>query len=45
MGEELAAAKIHEAVDASLAEGKVLSPDLGGKASTEEVLMDVLKRM
>jgi homoisocitrate dehydrogenase len=44
-GEEEAAAKIYKAVDESLGEGKFLSPDLGGKASTEEVLMDVIKRL
>ncbi|KAL2216682.1 isocitrate dehydrogenase LysB [Thermoascus aurantiacus ATCC 26904] len=45
LGEEPAAAKIYAAVDASLDEGKVLSPDLGGKATTQEVLEDVLKRL
>lgn len=45
LGEEVAAAKIDAAVDASLEEGKLLSPDLGGKASTEEVVEDVLKRL
>lgn len=45
LGEESAAAKIYAAVDASLDEGKVLSPDLGGKATTQEVLEDVLKRL
>lgn len=45
LGEEAAAAKIYTAVDANLDEGKFLSPDLGGKASTEEVLNDVLKRL
>ena len=45
LGELDAAAKIYSAVDASLAEGKVLSPDLGGKAKTNEVVEDVLKRL
>lgn len=45
LGEEPAAAKIYAAVDANLDEGKVLSPDLGGKATTQEVLEDVLKRL
>ena len=45
MGEEKAAAKIYEAVDGSLGEGKYLTPDMGGKASTEEALMDVLRRL
>ncbi|GMG51645.1 unnamed protein product [Aspergillus oryzae var. brunneus] len=45
LGEEGAAAKIYTAVDANLDEGKYLSPDMGGKASTQEVLDDVLKRL
>jgi homoisocitrate dehydrogenase len=45
LNEEKAAAAIYAAVDGSLAEGKLLSPDLGGKATTEEVLQDVLKRL
>ncbi|KAI1756805.1 Isocitrate/isopropylmalate dehydrogenase [Xylaria castorea] len=45
LGEEQAAAKIYAAVDANLEEGKLLSPDLGGKAKTEEVLNDILKRL
>lgn len=44
-GEEEAAAKIYSAVDASLEEGKYLSPDLGGKATTEEVLQDIIRRL
>lgn len=36
---------IYKAVDEGLGEGKFVSPDLGGKASTEEVLQDVIKRM
>ena len=44
-GEERAAAKIYEAVDANLEEGKLLTPDMGGKASTEEVIEDVCKRL
>ncbi|KAH9897607.1 hypothetical protein F4778DRAFT_744231 [Xylariomycetidae sp. FL2044] len=42
---EEAAARIYAAVDGNLEEGKYLSPDLGGKATTEEVVEDVLKRM
>lgn len=42
---EEAAAKIYQAVDANLAEGKLLSPDLGGQAKTDEVLEDVIKRL
>ncbi|KAK2810678.1 homoisocitrate dehydrogenase [Emmonsiellopsis sp. PD_5] len=45
LGEEKAAASIYKAVDANLDEGRFLSPDLGGKASTTEVLEDVLKRL
>ncbi|KAF2402833.1 Isocitrate/isopropylmalate dehydrogenase [Trichodelitschia bisporula] len=44
-GQEEAAAKIYAAVDACLEEGKYLSPDLGGKAKTEEVLEDIIKRL
>ena len=45
LDEAEAAAKIYEAVDANLEEGKLLSPDLGGKAKTEEVIEDVLRRL
>ncbi|KAI1414178.1 Isocitrate/isopropylmalate dehydrogenase [Hypoxylon sp. FL1857] len=45
LNEEEAAAKIYEAVDANLEEGKLLTPDLGGKATTEEVVEDILKRL
>ncbi|KAL4743132.1 hypothetical protein BDV11DRAFT_179018 [Aspergillus similis] len=45
LGEEQAAAKIYAAVDGNLDEGKYLSPDMGGKATTTEVLNDVLKRL
>ncbi|CAL5870058.1 uncharacterized protein PFLUO_LOCUS4292 [Penicillium psychrofluorescens] len=45
LGEENAAAKIYTAVDANLDEGKFLSPDMGGKATTQQVLDDVLKRL
>ncbi|RYO90028.1 hypothetical protein DL764_008509 [Monosporascus ibericus] len=45
LNEEGAAAKIYAAVDANLEEGKLLSPDLGGKAKTEEVVNDILKRL
>ncbi|KAI8955719.1 Isocitrate/isopropylmalate dehydrogenase [Xylaria longipes] len=45
LGEEQAAAKIYAAVDANLEEGKLLSPDLGGTAKTEEVVNDILKRL
>ncbi|PGH03042.1 hypothetical protein AJ79_07475 [Helicocarpus griseus UAMH5409] len=45
LGEEGAAAKIYKAVDANLDAGKFLSPDMGGKATTGEVLEDVLRRL
>jgi homoisocitrate dehydrogenase len=45
LDQEEAAAKIYQAVDANLEEGKYLSPDLGGKAKTNEVLEDVLRRL
>jgi homoisocitrate dehydrogenase len=45
LNEEAAAAKIYAAVDANLAEGKLLSPDLGGNATTDEVLEDILRRL
>lgn len=45
LGQEEAAAMIYKAVDANLAEAKVLSPDLGGRAKTEEVVEDILKRL
>ncbi|KIV78437.1 hypothetical protein PV11_10157 [Exophiala sideris] len=40
-----AANAVYEAVDKNLAEGRFVSPDLGGKASTEEVLNDILKKL
>ncbi|KAK4984401.1 homoisocitrate dehydrogenase [Elasticomyces elasticus] len=45
LGEEKAAAKIYEAVDGNLEEGKLLSPDMGGSAKTDEVVEDILKRL
>jgi homoisocitrate dehydrogenase len=45
LGEPEAAATIYKAVDANLVEGKFLSPDLGGKAKTGEVLEDILRRL
>ncbi|KAL4871400.1 hypothetical protein BDV12DRAFT_194464 [Aspergillus spectabilis] len=45
LGEEKAAASIYTAVDGNLDEGKYLSPDMGGKATTQQVLDDVLKRL
>ncbi|KAG6247115.1 homoisocitrate dehydrogenase [Claviceps purpurea] len=45
--EPAAAAKMYAAVDANLnlEEGKLSSPDLGGTASTEQVVEDILKRV
>lgn len=43
LGEQ--AARIYKAVDENLEEGKVVSPDLGGKAKTTEVVEDVLRRL
>lgn len=44
-GEEQAAAKIYAAVDANLEEGKLLTPDMGGNATTEQVIGDIIKRL
>lgn len=43
--EPAAAAKIYAAVDANLDEGKHTTPDLGGKATTEQVIEDILNRL
>lgn len=45
LNEPEAAAKIYAAVDANLEEGKLLSPDLGGKATTEQVVEDILNKL
>ncbi|KAK3674886.1 homoisocitrate dehydrogenase [Recurvomyces mirabilis] len=45
LGQEEAAAKIYAAVDGSLLEGRLLTPDMGGKAKTDEVVEDVIKRL
>lgn len=45
LDEPLAAAKIYAAVDANLEEGKLLSPDLGGTATTEQVVEDILRKL
>lgn len=44
-GEEAAAAAIYAAVDACLEEGKLLSPDLGGSAKTNDIIDDICKRL
>lgn len=40
-----AADAIYKAVDANLAEGKLVTPDLGGTATTEQVTNDIIKRL
>ncbi|KAF1828851.1 Isocitrate/isopropylmalate dehydrogenase [Decorospora gaudefroyi] len=45
MGEEVAAARIYEAVDANLEEGALLAPDMGGKTGTEEIVEDICRRL
>lgn len=45
LGEERAAARIYEAVDANLEEGKLLSPDLGGNGKTDEIVEDIVRRL
>ena len=45
LGHEEAAAKVYAAVDGNLTNGDLLTPDMGGKAGTLEVVDDVLKRL
>jgi homoisocitrate dehydrogenase len=45
LNEEKAAAIIYAAIDGNLEDGKLLSPDLGGKATTDEVVQDILMRL
>ena len=45
LGHEEAAAKVYAAVDANLDEGNLLTPDMGGKAGTLEVIEDVMRRI
>ena len=45
LGEEAAAAKVEKAVEGNLDEARLLSPDMGGNARTEEVVADILKRL
>jgi len=45
IGEEKAAARIYQAVDANLEEARLLAPDMGGKAKTEEIVEDICKRL
>ena len=39
------AVRINAAVDAVLQEGKYLTPDIGGKATTEQVTDAILKKL
>lgn len=39
------AARVYKAVEENLEDGSVLSPDLGGRAKTEKVMEDVLRRL
>ncbi|CDO94565.1 unnamed protein product [Kluyveromyces dobzhanskii CBS 2104] len=45
LGHKDAAKDIHKAVDASIREGKYLTPDLGGNSTTQQVLDDVLSKL
>ena len=45
LGEEDAAAKVYEAVDGCLSQGRYLTPDLGGQSSTDEVVEDICTRL
>lgn len=45
LNEEAAAARIYKAVDGNLAEARLLTPDMGGKAKTDEVVEDILNRL
>lgn len=45
MGLEEAAARIYAAVDGNLDDGRLLTPDMGGRAGTDEVVEDVLRRL
>ena len=45
LGLEEAAARVYRAVDGNLEEGRYLTPDMGGKAGTDEVVEDVLRRL
>ena len=45
LGHVKPAARIHAAVDANLAEGKVVTPDLGGSSTTNDVVEDIVNRL
>ena len=45
LGHEQAAAKIYAAVDGNLEQATLLTPDMGGKAQTDQVVEDILNRL
>jgi homoisocitrate dehydrogenase len=45
LGEEEVAGRIYGAVNGNLDEGRLLTPDMGGTAGTEDVVADVLRRL
>jgi homoisocitrate dehydrogenase len=45
LDEPAAAARIYAAVDGNLEDGRLLSPDLGGTATTSDVVEDILARL
>lgn len=45
LGYPVGADRIDRAVDQVIREGEVLTPDLGGKSSTQDVLDAVLKKL
>lgn len=45
LGYNIGADRIENAVNQVIREGQVLTPDLGGKSSTDEVVQAVLKRI
>ena len=45
LGEEKAAAKVYDAVDGHLKVQQLLTPDMGGRSGTEEVVQDILRRL
>ena len=45
LDEPAAAAKIYAAVDKNLEEAKLLTPDMGGNATTEQVVEDILNKL
>jgi tartrate dehydrogenase/decarboxylase/D-malate dehydrogenase len=45
LGEEMAGAAIREAVSENLAEGRIRTPDIGGRSNTVEVGDDIVRRL